>query len=493
MAKMGPTLVSDPCGGDLLPLSPFDSLKYHFGMLLGVDDFETEQAYHRGKMRLHNAWLHRQGVVWGFGVNVDNEHGEIRVKPGLALDAAGHELHLDSEYCINVGEWFDKHEKDPGFDLVRDGFDVHVVICFKACLNHQVPALLEPCDTGSTGTAYSRVHETLEIRLLPKRAPTPVDPYHRLRLLFSIAEAKPLDQAAFDQLVSLETAENLSPEQRQTLNAARADRHVLDKLDEIDALPADQRASARLKAFHELAALDEIDLQPGTSEDGARLLMFPGAEDECLVLADITELKLEKQDDKSVLTGGKVDVSVRPSHVATTTIQDLLCGRMGATSGGPAADTGPRIDPNSVVFLTARAISLTADKQLQTESVKRAAFSVTFFDPVQGWRTANVANAAYGGDETKTITLDLDSDLSGRVRMIVSGSGPTPILGKDLVPLAGAVGGPPASPHDGQDFVVMKDFVVSPEEPDDGGNGESARTESTAAVEPATTRRRPRK
>ena len=43
-------------------LNPFYSLNYHFGMLLGVDDFATEQAHHAGKMRLHNAWLHRSGA-----------------------------------------------------------------------------------------------------------------------------------------------------------------------------------------------------------------------------------------------------------------------------------------------------------------------------------------------------------------------------------------------------------------------------------------------
>lgn len=508
MPEMGSGFVTDPCGGELLPLSPFDSLKYHFGMLLGVDDFETEQAYHRAKMRLHNAWLHRQGVVWGFGVEVDRDHGEIRVKPGLALDAAGHELHLDTDYCINVGEWFDKHEKDPGFDLVRDGFDVHVVICFKACLNRQVPALLEPCNTGSTGTAYSRVHETVDIRLLPKRAPLPTYPYHRLRVLFGIEEAKPLDQATFDQLIAQETAKTISPEDQQTLNDARVDRHVLKKIDEIGTLPSDQQASALLKTFHELAALDEIDLQPATSEDGARRLLFPGAEDECLVLADITELQLTKQDDKWVLSGGKVDVSVRPSHVATTTIQDLLCGRIGAIAGGPAADTGPRIDPASVVFSNSKAIIFTANKELHAESVKLSAFSVTWFDPARGWQTSNVTAASYGGGETKTIALDLDSDVSGRVRLIASGTGPTPILGADLVPLAGAVGGPPASPHHGQDFVHMKDFVAPPEpggeEPangggggngggngggDGGGNGGGEASESRAAAPPPPRRR----
>lgn len=31
-------------GSALLPATPFYSPRYHFGMLLGVDDFEAEQA-----------------------------------------------------------------------------------------------------------------------------------------------------------------------------------------------------------------------------------------------------------------------------------------------------------------------------------------------------------------------------------------------------------------------------------------------------------------
>ena len=74
-------ITTDDGRSELLPLSPFNALRYHFGMLLGVDDFETEQAYHRAKMRIHNAWLHRAGVVWGFDVRLDVPHGEIRVLP----------------------------------------------------------------------------------------------------------------------------------------------------------------------------------------------------------------------------------------------------------------------------------------------------------------------------------------------------------------------------------------------------------------------------
>jgi len=476
---------------DLLPLSPFNSLRYHFGMLLGVDDFETEQAYHRAKMRLHNAWLHREGVVWGFGVEVKADRGEIRVKAGLALDAAGHELYLQDDHCINVGEWFEKHREDSGFNLDRDGFDVHVVICFRACLNRQVPALMEPCSNGGSSTAYSRVSETVKIDLLPGRAPERVYPYHRLRLMFGLVEPTTLDKARLDELLSgertvgefalrreastgdaaTETVTEVvanATEDQELLEAVRRDQAVLEKMEAIEALPVADQAAARLKAFHEFAALDEIDMRPATSEDGARTLLFPGREDDCLVLADITELKLTTNDNRTVLSGGIVDTSVRPSHVATTTIQDLLCGRLLTQPKPDVPDTGPRIDPASVTLLTPKAIMFRVDKDLLDASIKPAGFSVTWLDPEQGWQRANIGNAQYGGFETQTVVLDLDRAVSGRLRLIVFGSGPTPVLGADLVPLAGVIGGPPGLPHEGHDFVFMKELVAVEAESDEG-------------------------
>src|SRR5690349_7074639 len=135
-ATIGESCLDDGASS-LTPISPYLGLNYHFGMLLGVDDFGTEQAYHRGKMRLHNAWLHRDGVVWGLKVELDTEHGEVRVLPGLALDGAGHELHLEADACVNVGAWFEKHKDDDGFEVTEsDGeftFDAHVTISHRAC------------------------------------------------------------------------------------------------------------------------------------------------------------------------------------------------------------------------------------------------------------------------------------------------------------------------------------------------------------------------
>src|SRR3979490_2479587 len=101
-------------GDAALPANPFTALQYHFGMLLGVDDLETGQAYPRGKIRLHNAWLHREGVVWGMNVAF-NDHNELTVDPGLALAAAGHELHLDRQACVDLGKWYTAHKDDPDF------------------------------------------------------------------------------------------------------------------------------------------------------------------------------------------------------------------------------------------------------------------------------------------------------------------------------------------------------------------------------------------
>ena len=432
--------------GELLPLSPYSALSYHFGMLLGVDDFETEQAYHRAKHRLHNAWLHREGVVWGFDVvndDDDKKKGEIRVTSGLALDASGHELHLEADACLNVAKWLEKNENDPNIEVETNGDEkkikrAHVVIRFKACLTRQVPALMEPCNNAGTGTAYSRVFETVEILMIPGPPPVKDPPYHLLRLLFGLEAA--------------ETEEG---------GAVKAnDQAVLDALAAIGALPEADRPAALMAAFHRFAALDEIALTPARSEDDARVLLFPGRDDEPVVLADITDLTIKKDNGNWIVTGGTIDRSVRPSHVATTTIQDLLCGPI--FGGAPAVPpptgdgTGPRVDRASVKFPDPSSIVFSVDKDLQPASVAVAAFSVTIFDSGNGWQVIDVDKAGFDA-ATKTVTVALKAKLTGLVRLIVSGTGPTPILGADLVPLAGEVGGPAGTVHDGHDFVHMQD------------------------------------
>jgi hypothetical protein len=107
-----------------------------------------------------------------------------------SLDAAGHELHLDRQACLDVGLWYTAHKDDPGFTFTDSGggkkVNVHVVAKFKACLARPVPAMVEPCAGAQTDTAYSRVFETVELLLRPGFSQPKDRGYHRLRILFKL-------------------------------------------------------------------------------------------------------------------------------------------------------------------------------------------------------------------------------------------------------------------------------------------------------------------
>jgi hypothetical protein len=437
--------------------SPFESLKVHFGMLLGVDDFEVLQGHPLGKMRLHNAWLHRDGVVWGYGVSVDPARGEIRVKPGLALDPAGHELHLEGDACLDVAAWLKKKLQDEDPDLLavlsRVGnvvtFDARVVIRYRACCSREVPALAEPCEGGGGGTVHSRLQETVEVLLLPGLAPEQSHdhPYPRLRLLFALRD--PATEGAV---------------------VIPRDQEVLDRLATILAEPPADQPKAYLEALRDFAALDEIDLAPLNPFDteSGPIPLYPGPEHAPVVLANLKGIRLEDGGANvfTLTSVDEVDVTVRPSHVATSTIQELVCGPLlAALAAGPppppppvaGAPSGPRVIRSSVTFSAAtKLITFRTDRGLHASTVHRDAFEVQVLkEAAQGWNAAVVTDASYeesGGEFTVKVQIGR-LPVGENVRFLARGTGPTPLLGSDLAPLAGAVGEPSAA--EGRDFVAM--------------------------------------
>jgi len=429
---------SNGCGDGLLPATPFTALQYHFGMLLGVDDLETAQAYPRGKIRLHNAWLHGEGVVWGLDVQF-NKARELLVTPGLALDAAGHEIHLDAPACLDLGKWFDKHKDDEDFTFDDDGaggrrFDAHVVARFRACLARPVPAIADPCAGTEIDTAFSRVTETIELLIRPGKAEEKIRPYHRLRILFSLED----DAAEFDEVKT----------RRLT----------------IQALPVEQQPRAYLAAFREFAALDEIDLTPQLDANEQPSSIFPEDPTE-VVLANVTGIDVRPGGPSSTLADPlpAIDVRVRPSHVATSTIQELLCGPLFsglAAEPEPQPESqdagGPRVDPASVKLATARRITLTTTKPVDPPSAQAEQFDVTTYASDDGWSSLDIAKFTVDAAGT-AITIDLKEAMPSDqiVRLVARGTGPQPILGTDLVPFAGIVGGPPGSMNDGHDFAII--------------------------------------
>jgi len=409
----------------LLPISPFTALQFHFGMLLGVDDLETGQAYPRGKIRLHNAWLHREGVVWGFNVAF-NDRKELTVDRGLALDAAGHELHLERLACLDVGQWFKVHKGDTGLTVTDAGaqkkFTVHVVAKFRACLTRPVPAIVEPCAGVENDTAYSRVFETVELLVRPGLS-TPKDPgYHRLRVLFEI-EA---DSAPFSDVQT----------RRQT----------------IQALPVEQQPAAYLAALREFAALDEIDLKPQAATALEPASIFPEDPTE-VVLADVVDIVVEPTPDDGWTIAAPIPkpvVTVRPAHIATATIQELLCGPrfVGLAAG---TSTGPTVTDAALAAAPGTSITFKTSRAIAAKTLTAAAFAVTDYDDANGWTPIDVTAVSVQGDGS--MLIDLKSAPNGTlVRLIIRGTGPTPLVASDdHAPL----GASSSRPDDGVDFVKM--------------------------------------
>jgi hypothetical protein len=408
----------------LLPVNPYTALQFHFGMLLGVDDLETGQGYPRGKIRLHNAWLHREGVVWGFAVGL-NARSELTVDPGLGLDAAGHELHLDRQACLDLGAWYGANQADPSYtftDVAGGGkrFTVHVVARFKACLTRPVPAMLEPCAGAQTETAYSRAFETVDLLLRPGLS-TPKDRgYHRLRQLFRL---EPDDPALAD------------------VAARRA---------QIQALPAVQQPAAWLQALREFAALDTIALQPQAATANTPASIFP--EDPCdLVLADVADVTVMPDGAGGWAIAAPLPapvVTVRPSHIATATIQELLAGPLfGGTA--PSATPGPQV---ATAALARQTITLTTTRALAASTVAPAAFSASDYSDAGGWAPIAIAAAALQGDGS--VRIDLASAPAGtHLRFIARGTGATPLVAADDRSPLGAPGA--GGTDDGTDFVQM--------------------------------------
>ena len=98
LAERASVLATPPArdtGGDCGP--GLQRVNYGVGMVLGVDDFNTEQNYLRERLNRHNRVLHGTGIASGLGINVEQDAAgsHVVIAPGLALDPVGNEIAVD--------------------------------------------------------------------------------------------------------------------------------------------------------------------------------------------------------------------------------------------------------------------------------------------------------------------------------------------------------------------------------------------------------------
>ena len=440
------------CDGAELPIDPFLAVHYHFGMLLGVEEFENPPAYARGKMRLHNAWLHREGVVWGLGVTLDAPSGEVRVEPGLATDSEGRELYLDERVCLGVDRWIAERVLEDEELLgrtIRDKnatsaqFAAYIAIRFRSCLTRQVPALRRDCDASDQGVSYSRVLETVKVEILPAGLEgeppriLPLEaPYPLLRILTGLA----------------------GPDEE----ADGAEIEARDERLRILALPPAERHEAFLAAVRRFAALDTVRLRPGKTGDGEDSRLFP-AEDQPVLLARV-DFDLGKQNGVwKIQEESFVDNGVRPAHVAARTLLDFVAAGIPLAPVGSAV--GPRIDADNVEFKeSGGVIYLHSDLEIVESTLTPEAFQVAVFSEAGGWEERTFEEPPrLLNNSTTTIRLAIDSNnkiqMNQLTRVVARGEGLRPVMGTTadgtFLPLAGAQQDAPVRGGAGRDFTTV--------------------------------------
>lgn len=116
---------------------------------------------------------------------------------------------------------------------------------------------------------------------------------------------------------------------------------------------------------------------------------------------------------------------------------------------------GPRVDRDTVE-LDGETVTFETRGPLAKNSIEDPrAVRVHVFDRMDGWYELEVRSVGYDRASGRVTVALRDAPGGQLVRLLVRGTGETPVLGTDMIPLAGAVGGPSGSRHDGSDFVHM--------------------------------------
>lgn len=395
-----------------LPDNPQCAPNYHFGMLLGVEDFRAEQGFHVGRLRRHQRLLHGAGVVAGYPVDFNAELFDLRVGGGYAIDALGRDLLLEVTQCVNLPLWWEKHAKDEDFDDIENPkdatFDLEVVVCYATCLDRPVPAIAEPCAGDAADIAHSRLCETVTLSLLRhKTTATPAiaeHRYHLLRLWLG------LDSIAVDA-------------EGQPLTD---DQWLLDQQAGVQALPADQQTVARAALLRELTARAIAATAPLPPEVGADESSL------CLTLARLRDVHLLEDANGKRASVGAIELGVRTPLLPSDLLQALLL-----SEPPPAPMSAGPVVVRDGATLNGQEIKLVFNQALAAASVKPEAFAVSEFVAAEGWKLFTLAAPTYDDSDpaAPTVTLTLDRAPTGsRLRITVIGSGSTPLLGSNLIP-----------------------------------------------------------
>ncbi|MEO6092092.1 MAG: hypothetical protein ABIT04_09815 [Novosphingobium sp.] len=327
-------------------------VNFALGMVLGVEDYNQEFAYHSGRDR----WIMRElggyGTLSGLAVAIEDagtDGPRLRVTGGTAASPGGQLICVGADQCAMLNAWLNRAEiaaKVAALDALQPPpandavLKLWLTLCYDSCAIAPVPIPGQPCRSEEDLMAPSRVADDYRLSL-GFEPPTPGEADY-LRLLGAFAAGLPVAGGAAPGSAALRTL--LDRVRRQ----ARILFHPLAvAADAADAATIDVHPTVRPQVMAELRRLWVSELRPAImpppcAAAGAVL-------DDCVPLALLTVGVVNDGTSWQVKNAGSgafevdLDQSSRPILMSLA----LAASPFGIA---PEADAGV---PASVEYLTA--------------------------------------------------------------------------------------------------------------------------------------------
>jgi hypothetical protein len=193
----------------LNPPQPPTRVYYATGRMLGVEDFQAEQDYHRGRLARTLLQLYGTGTVSGLMVQPNPPPPapppgtppplpvplEIQVTPGMAIDRVGRIIEVPRTVCIVLDNWLSQYVKawqnqqagnSPGTASIADpntaihdgkNLTVDVFATFIPCTSGLTPCFAAQDDYDATDAfSPNRLLDSFAMQLVLRTDATPKTP-----------------------------------------------------------------------------------------------------------------------------------------------------------------------------------------------------------------------------------------------------------------------------------------------------------------------------
>lgn len=384
------------------PADPSRHVNFTAGMVLGVDDYQQEFAYHSAR----DKWIVRElggyGTLSGLAVDLETgaEGPRIRVSAGAAAAPSGQLICVARDQCGPLNAWLARPLVKETVDKLANGqanatLQLYLTLCYVDCAVADVPIPGEPCRDDENLMAPSRVADDycLEYRF----EPPPMSEARALDALtafwatLDIAAGNPDTPAAFETAMK-------RAEAQLRLALGIADPQAPAPAADLDPIKLNPAAKDRFAVT--LKRLWVTRLRPRTM--AVRCGGAPLPVDDCVLLARLSVAVVEAGDHWEVdgAAGSvRLDESERPLLLAASLAQTVVGAAM-------AVDARQQ----KIAFVTADT-NLTADVAL---AVVQAAAEVKVKVPAATAATAGRALTVKAGEAKVVLTTPAATKIDGQ-------------------------------------------------------------------------------